>query len=143
MGDTKGIVERNIESWNAHDKTAWTRDIADDGELTAPGGISGSGRELRDMFYSLWTDAFPDNEIKPNVIVVDGENAVLEATFEGTHTGVLNAPTGPIQPTRKHVKVPFVSVSKIRGDKFTSLHLMFDQVELMTQLGLMPVPAKV
>src|SRR5690349_20054834 len=100
MGDTKGIVERNIESWNAHDKTAWTRDIADDGELTAPGGISGSGRELRDMFYALWTDAFPDNEIKPKVIVVDGENAVLEATFEGTHTGVLNAPTGPIQPTR-------------------------------------------
>jgi len=143
MGDTKGIVERNIESWNAHDKTAWTRDIADAGELTAPGGISGSGRELRDMFYALWTDAFPDNEIKPNVIVVDGENAVLEATFEGTHTGMLNAPTGPIQPTRKHVKVPFVSVSKIRGDKFMSLHLLFDQVELMTQLGLMPVPAKV
>lgn len=142
MGDTRRSVERNIESWNAHDKMAWTGDIADGCQLTAPGGISGSGRELRDMFYSLWTDAFPDNQIKAGVIVVEGENAVLEATFEGTHTGVLNAPTGPIQPTRKQVKVPFVSVSKIRDDKFTSLHLLFDQVELMTQLGLVPASAR-
>jgi predicted ester cyclase len=143
MAETKAIVERNLASWNAHDKGAWTSDISDVGELIAPGGMRGSGRDLRDVFYSIWTDAFPDNQIKPTVIATDGENAVLEATFEGTHTGVLNTPTGQIQPTRKHVKVPFVSVSKIRGDKFASLHLYFDQVELMTQLGLMPAPARV
>lgn len=141
-GETRQIVEKDLESWNAHDKTAWTRDISDDADMTGPGGISGKGRELKDMFYAMWTDAFPDNQIKPNVIAVDGENAVVEATFEGTHTGPLNAPTGTIQPTRKRVKVPFVSVSKIRGGKFTSLHLYFDQVELMSQLGLMPAPAR-
>ena len=143
MGETKGIIDRNLKSWNAHDKAGWTRVISDGCELTAPGGLKGSGRDLRDTFYSMWTDAFPDNQIKTNVIVTEGENGVVEATFEGTHTGVLNAPTGPIQPTRKHVRVPFVSVSKIRGDKFASLHLFFDQVELMTQLGLMPTPARV
>jgi predicted ester cyclase len=55
---------------------------------------------------------------------------------------VLNAPTGPIQPTRKRVRIPFTTVTKIRGDKITSLHLLFDQVELMTQLGLMPAPVR-
>ena len=142
MAETRKIVEQNLKSWNAHDKSAWTKDISDDCEMTAVGGISGKGRDLRDMFYSMWTDAFPDNTIKPNVILADGENAALEATFEGTHTGVLNAPGGPIQPTRKRIRVPFTTVTKVRGDKITSLHLLFDQVELMTQLGLMPVPAR-
>lgn len=142
MAETRKIVEQNIKLWNAHDKSGWTKDISDDCELTAVGGVSGKGRELRDMMYAMWTDAFPDNQIKPITIIVDGENAVLEATFEGTQTGVLNAPSGAIQPTRKHVKVPFTTVSKIRGDKFTSLHLLFDQVELLTQLGLMPTPVR-
>lgn len=143
MSETRTIVEQNIKSWNAHDKTGWTRDISDDCELVAPAGVSGRGRDLKDMFYSMWTDAFPDNQIKPKVIVVDGENAVVEANFEGTQTGVLNTPTGPIPATRKRVSIPFTTVSKIRGEKFVSLHLLFDQVELMTQLGLMPTPAKV
>jgi predicted ester cyclase len=141
-GETRQFVEQNLKSWNAHDKTAWTRDISDDADVAAPGGVSGKGRELKAMFYAMWTDAFPDNKITPNVIATDGENAMLEATFEGTHTGPLNAPTGTIQPTRKRVKVPFVTVTKIRDGKFASLHLYFDQVELMSQLGLMPAPAR-
>ena len=142
MGETRKIVEQNINSWNAHDKAAWTRDIADDCDMSAVGGVSGKGRDLRDMFYALWTDAFPDNQIQPIVVLADDENAAVEATFEGTHMGVLNTPGGSIQPTRKRVKVPFTTVTKVRGDKITSLHLLFDQVELMTQLGLMPAPVR-
>lgn len=138
MGETKRFIEHDLESWNAHDKRAWTADIADDCELKAPGGVSGKGRDLRETFYSMWTDGFPDNRIKPVVIAEDGENGVLEAVFEGTHTGTLNAPSGPIPATRKRVSVPFVSTTKVRNAKFTSLHLYFDQVELLTQLGLMP-----
>lgn len=142
MGETRSILEQNIKSWNAHDKSAWIRDISDDAQLVAPGGVTGKGRDLKDMFYSMWTDAFPDNQIRPTTIVVEGENAVLEATFEGTQTGTLKAPSGAIQPTRKHVKVPFTTVNKIKDGKIVSFHLLFDQVELMTQLGVMPVPAR-
>jgi predicted ester cyclase len=142
MGETRKLVEQNLAAWNAHDKTGWTRDIADDCDISAVGGLSGKGRDLRDNFYSMWADAFPDSKITAKTIIVDGENVAVEATFEGTHTGVLNSPGGSIQPTRKRVNVPFTSVSKIRGDKFTSLHLLFDQVELMTQLGLMPAPVR-
>ena len=142
MSEAKKILEKNLESWNAHDKTGWTRDISDDCEVIGVGGISGKGHELRDKFYAMWTEAFPDNHITPKVIFADGENAVMEATFEGTHTGVLNSPSGAIQPTRKRVKVPFTAVNKIRGDKITSFHVLFDQVELLTQLGLMPTPVR-
>jgi predicted ester cyclase len=141
MGESKRAIERNVETWNAHDKAAWTQDIADDCEIVGVGGFVGTGRELRDQFYSMWTDAFPDTKITPTAIIEDGEYGVLEAMFEGTHTGVLNSPSGPIPPTHKRIKSPFVSVGKFRDGKFASLHLIFDQVELLTQLGLMPVPA--
>jgi predicted ester cyclase len=141
MGETKRFMERNLADWNAHAKAKWSRDFSDDCEIVVVGGMRGTGRDLRDVLYSVWTDAFPDNQIKPTAIIEDGENGVLEAVFEGTHTGPLNAPTGSIPPTGKRVAVPFVSVEKVSGGQFKSFHLIFDQVELMTQLGLMPAPA--
>jgi steroid delta-isomerase-like uncharacterized protein len=140
MGDTKRFIERDLDAWNAHDKRAWTADIADDCDVKGPGGVSGTGRELRDMFYSMWTDGFPDNRIKPVVIAEDGENGVLEAVFEGTHTGTLNTPSGPIPATGRRASIRFVTTTKMSDGHFKSLHLYFDQVELMTQLGLMPAP---
>ena len=141
MGETKAFITKSVDLWNAHDKARWTRDIADDCEFETPGGISGTGRDLRDLLFSMWTDAFPNNVIKPATIAEDGEYGILEAVFEGTHTGTLNAPTGAIPATGKKVSVRFVTTSKIKDGKYKAFHLYFDQVELMTALGLMPAPA--
>jgi hypothetical protein len=68
------------------------------------------------------THACSDNQLK-FLQIVDGEDAViLEAVFEGTHTAVLNAPGGSIPATGQRVAVPFASVLKVSGDRFTSLH---------------------
>jgi ketosteroid isomerase-like protein len=140
MGETKRVIERSLEAWNAHDKAGWTGVISDDCDLVGPGGLSGSGRELRDLFYSMWQDAFPDNRITPVAILEDGENGVLEAIFEGTQTSALKAPGGAIPPTHKRIKTHFVVVEKVSGGRVQSFHLYFDQVELLTQLGVMPAP---
>lgn len=141
MGETKRRIEQSLKAWNAHDKAGWTRDIGDDCDVEGPGGLHGKGRDLRDLFYSMWTDAFPDNRITAVSIVEEADNGVMEAIFEGTHTGVLHAPSGEIPPTTKRVKTRFVTVNKLRGGSFQSFHVYFDQVELLTQLGLMPAPA--
>lgn len=141
MGETKRFIERSVEVWNAHDKAGWTKDVADDCVFKVPGGISGSGRDLRDLLFSMWADAFPDNRITPSKIGEDNDYGILEAVFEGTHTGTLNAPTGAIPATHKRVSIPFVTTSTNRGGLYKTFHLYFDQVELMTQLGLMPAPA--
>jgi hypothetical protein len=135
MGETKSLIENNVKTWNKHDKAGWTGDFADSVELKAPGGITGSGPEMVEQFYGIWQDAFPDTQVEPAVIAEDGDNGLLEAVFNGTHTEDLNAPQGTIQATQKAVSVPFVVVLKATGGKFTSFHLYFDQVELMTQLG--------
>jgi predicted ester cyclase len=141
MGETRRAIELSIDAWNVHDKALWTGLVADDCAIVGVGGFAGKGRDLRDTFFSMWNDAFPDNKITPMAIIEEGEYGVLEATFEGTHSGVLNAPAGKIPPTNRRAKAPFVSVGKIRDGKFTQFHVLFDQVELLTQLGLMPVPA--
>ena len=141
LGETKKFIEKSVDVWNAHDKARWTSDVAEDCEFKVPGGITGTGRELRDMLFSMWTDAFPNNRIAPSGIGEDGEYAILEAVFEGTHTGTLNAPTGPIPATGKKISVPFVTTSTVKNGSYKTFHLYFDQVELMTQLGLMPTPA--
>ena len=141
MGETKRAIEQSFQAWNAHNKAGWTALVNDDADIVGVAGFSGKGRELRDTFFAMWNDAFPDNKITMTSIVEDGENAAVEAMFEGTHTGPLNAPSGVIPATRKHVKAPFMAFNKVRDGKITQFHVMFDQVELLTQLGLMPVPA--
>ncbi len=61
---------------------------------------------------------------------------MLEGVFEGTHTATLNAPGRSISATGKRIALPFVSVLGVAGDKFTSFAVYFDQMELLTQLGL-------
>ena len=141
MAETKRFIERSVELWNAHDKAGWTKDVADGCEFVVPGGIKGTGRDMRDMLFSMWTDAFPNNRITPSKIGEDGEYGILEAVFEGTHTGTMNAPTGAVPATNKKVSIRFVTTSTVKSGKYDSFHLYFDQVELMTQLGLMPAPA--
>jgi hypothetical protein len=48
---------------------------------------------------------------------------------------------GDIPATNRHVKGPFCLVSEIEGDLYKSQRLYYDQVDMMTQLGLMPAPA--
>ena len=42
--------------------------------------------------------------------------------------------------TGKTVKGHYCLVTKVRNDQIVTSNLYFDQVELMTQLGLMPEP---
>lgn len=141
MGATRDLLEHSIAAWNQHDRSGWTGDFSSTAELSGPGGVQGSGPEIVNLFYGLWQDAFPDNQIRTVTLAEDGPTGVLEGVFEGTHTAPLNAPSGSIPPTGKRVSIPYVAMDRVEGGKFTRLALYFDQVELMTQLGVMPTPA--
>ena len=136
MGEAKNVVESMVEAWNEHNRERWTAGFADSAELRAPGGVSGSGPEMGGQFYDIWTDGFPDNQVDQPLISEDSDNGFLEAVFKGTHAGPLDAPSGTIPATGKTVEIPFVVTTKVGGGKVTSFHLYFDQVELMTQLGM-------
>lgn len=136
MSNVRSLQEDQIRTWNDHDEQSWVGLFDPDATFSGPGGAHGSGTEMAKTFYHIWQDAFPDNQLKA-LQIVDGESAVvLEGVFEGTHTATLNAPGRSISATGKRIALPFVSVLGVAGDKFTSFAVYFDQMELLTQLGL-------
>lgn len=141
MSEAKQITERLIEVWNKHDKNAWLAATADDARLTGVGGFSASGKAGAEQFFAMWNDSFPDNKVTARRIVSEGDVAVLHATFTGTHAGPLQAPSGTIPATGKKVSNDFIGVITYSGGKVKESYTLFDQMELLTQLGVVPSPA--
>ncbi len=64
--------------------------------------------------------------------------AALEFTFAGTHDDTLVGPAGEIPATHRHFKGRGVRIMKVKGDQVADVRLYFDQVNVLTQLGVMP-----
>jgi predicted ester cyclase len=64
---------------------------------------------------------------------------VEQARYTGTHTGTWRNPDGAeIPATGKKLDFSFVGVFRVERSKISSIRLYYDQVEVFTQLGLMP-----
>jgi SnoaL-like polyketide cyclase len=66
---------------------------------------------------------------------------VQEFSFEGTHEDTLSSPAGDIPATHKRLNGRGVQIFRVEGDTVVDTRLYFDQVQVLTQLGLMPEPA--
>jgi predicted ester cyclase len=134
MAEAKQVVERHVEAFNAHqaDSEPWT----DDAEFVAP-GASMRGREEVLAFLAAFWEAFPDGRLELSRVSGEGSVAAAEGRFIGTHSGVFRTPTAAVPATGRLVDFRWMSAYEGRGDELASEHLYFDQVELLTQLGLM------
>jgi ketosteroid isomerase-like protein len=141
MEDVKQLVEKAYDSWNSKDRQGWLAFCDEDTVFKGPGGVGGRGPDGGQMFWSLWQDAFPDNRAEITVGVVEGNEAMQESVFSGTHTGVLHAPGGDIPGTGKQVSIPYALAVSFQDGKWTSFRIYFDLLELLTQLGVMPEAA--
>ncbi len=63
--------------------------------------------------------------------------------MEGTHTAPLNSPTGVIPATHKKTVGHGVQILRVEDGKIAEARLYYDQLEMMTQLGLIPASATV
>jgi len=135
-GDTRSLVERDVELWNARDREAWLAGL-DLFRLVVqmPGGPQLTGREAAETFWSTWQEAFPDNRLETIAIHADDRGGVHEFRATGTHAGPLRGPAGEIAPTGRTADMRVCGVYEFDEGKITSFHLYFDQAELLRQLG--------
>ena len=140
MSEPREVLEQAIEHWNAGDREAWAALYADDVVYEAPGGQRISGlAELETRYFDSLLTAAPDRVSRDIVLFVDGEYVVEQARYVGTHMGPLRSPDGhQVPPTGKSFDFPFVGIFRVRGGKIRSIRIYYDQIELFTQLGLMP-----
>jgi predicted ester cyclase/quinol monooxygenase YgiN len=138
-GDTRSLIERNIELWNARDRDGWLA-LADlhRMELEAPGGLRLLGRDAAEALWATWNEAFPDNRLDTISIHADDRGGVQEGRFTGSHRGTLHSAAGDIPATGRTVDARFCGIYELDEGKITSFHLYFDQADMMIQLGVMP-----
>jgi len=141
MASAKAIGARFVEAFNAHDEAAIRELNGENVVFEAPGDIHVEGRDAATEYAMVWLRAFPDARLKINNELGDGDWAAQEFTFEGTHESTLASPAGDIPATHRRLEGRGVQIFKVEGEVVTDTRLYFDQVQLMTQLGLMPEPA--
>ena len=85
-----------------------------------------------------WRAAFPDLHTKVDKILVDGEFVTVLWSGGGTNTGEGNG----LPATGKKLTGRGITIWRISGGKIREEWSEFDQLRILQQLGLMPVPTE-
>jgi predicted ester cyclase len=141
MADPREIGHRFVDAFNAHDEQRIRELNGENAVIEAPGDVKVQGREPATQYALAWLNAFPDASITVHNELVAGDWVVQEFTFSGTHEGTLMSPAGEIPATHKTLNGRGVQIFRVDGETVADTRLYFDQVQVMTQLGLMPEPA--
>jgi len=113
-------------------------------EIFAKGAIShdpsqpnlGRGPDGARESMKTYTTAFPDAKIVIEREIAEGDYVVQQLRTSGTHTG----PLGTIPATGRKTNVTGVIISKLEGGKVVETWSLWDQLSLMQQLGVVPMP---
>ena len=138
--EAKAVVERGNKAFNAHDLEAIARESSSDSEMTAPGDVKLKGPQAIKEYNQNFITAFPDARTDTKNIFTQGNHVIVEGVFTGTHNGTLKTPMGDVPATGRKVKGEFVQIFEVDRGLIKKLSLMYDQVQLMTQLGMAPAP---
>jgi predicted ester cyclase len=141
VASAQEIGQRFVDAFNAHDQVKIRELNADNSVVEAPGDVRIEGRDAATEYAMTWLRAFPDGRINVKNEFVTGDWVVQEFSFEGTHEDTLSSPAGDIPATHKRLNGRGVQIFRVEGDTVVDTRLYFDQVQVLTQLGLMPEPA--
>ena len=141
MEDARETGRRFIDAFNAHDEERIRELNGENSVFEAPGDVRVEGRDAATEYAMAWLRAFPDARLEVRNELVAGEWVVQEFTFTGSHEGTLMSPAGAIPATHKTLNGRGVQIFRVEGETVAETRLYFDQVQVMTQLGLMPEPS--
>lgn len=144
MFDVKEISARSLAAFNAHDADALAALDDPSVAITFPsptGRSQARGREGSKAYNQSWFKAFPDAKITITNEVITGDHIVQEGTFQGTNTGTWKSEVTDMPATGKSLKGEYCLILKVKEGLIVSSNLYFDQVQVLTQLGLMRAPA--
>jgi predicted ester cyclase len=142
MADAREIATQFVDAFNAHDEARMHSLTAESSVMEAPGDVRVEGAEAVTAYAMGWINAFSDAKLTIHNEIVQGDWIAQQFTFEGTHDAVLASPAGEIPPTQRRVSGRGVQLLRVDGELLAETQLYFDQVQVMTQLGLMPEPAQ-
>ena len=135
----KELVRQFTVAANAADWDALADIVADDFHRHSA-ATAGPPVTSRDEFVQLqegFLVSFPDQQVKVRQLVAEDDYVAALATYSGTQTG----PMGDVPATGKAVSAPFLALFRIEAGKIVELWVEWDNMAMLTQLGLAPPPA--
>jgi steroid delta-isomerase-like uncharacterized protein len=132
-----GVVGQFYEHFGAGNLDAALAACADDLEITDPGMGQVFGRDRFREYLETFKRAMPDARANIETIIESGDTVAVEGCLTGTHTGPLTTEDGDVESTGASVDLRFADVSRVRDGKIIAYHTYYDQLGLLTQLGLM------
>jgi len=136
MGDARKVVDRFYELF-ADGKITDCTELFDAKCITLmPGGpLDQSQHEAMAHGFKA---AFPDSRMVVDQAVENGDEVVVLGHFKGTHTGDMVSPNGTIPASGNSLDLRFIDYFKVSGGKIVDHQTIFDQMELLGQLGALP-----
>lgn len=131
------VVGRFYEAFGAGNLDEAISVCADDLEIVDPGMGQVRGVDRFREYLETFKRAMPDARAVVERTVESGDTVAVEGRFTGTHTGPLATDDGDVDPTGAAVDLRFADVSRVRDGRIVAYHTYYDQLGLLTQLGLM------
>lgn len=143
MAEAKDTAVKFVDAFNAHDERALLALHAANIKFEAPGGVHVNTGTEATSYAMGWLKGFPNGKMTVRNQIESGPWIIQEVTMEGVHSGPFQTPTGTIAPTGKNVVGKGVQVMRVENGQIVEARLYFDQIEMLSQLGLLPVAATV
>ena len=127
------LAQQIFAAINAHDVDALRGIWADDVEERFPDKTCRGKEELSAHFKGLFA-ALPDFRMELVSSVEEGETVFARWKLTGTHRGVFNG----IDPTGRAISLDGMDQFTFRDGRMAANFVVFDQMEVGRQLGLLP-----
>jgi steroid delta-isomerase-like uncharacterized protein len=125
------------ELWDNRNIAAADDLLTDDYRLHAPGVPVPLDRETTKQVVAMYGTSFPDLKHTVDEVIAEGDTVAARWTVRGTHRGEFQG----IPASGKHVTLSGNTVHRLKDGKLRETCLSFDSMELLQQLGAVPVGA--
>jgi steroid delta-isomerase-like uncharacterized protein len=135
----KALARQFIEATNAADWAAYDRLLAPDFQRhseATPGPPVTSPQQFVELQTAFLATA-PDQHVTVDVLVAEGDRVAILATYSGTQTGPMN----DLPATGKPFRLQFLGMLRIADHRIAEMWVEWDNVALLSQLGLFPPPS--
>jgi predicted ester cyclase len=140
------MASKNVETYRAAHDAFNRRDL--DAAVAAmtegyrfvdqPRGATLDRQQFKDVFMQGWVNAFSDARVTEREYIDGGDVVVCRFVGRGTNDGSIEG----APPTGRTMNLPFVEIMRFDSQgRVTGGEALYDQVSILTQLGLMPAPA--
>jgi steroid delta-isomerase-like uncharacterized protein len=120
-----------LDAWNSGNLDALAQVLSDTFVLHDPSGLQPPGRAGSAALVTEFRAGLPDLSMTVDLQLAEGDKVVNRWTIRGTHEDVLLG----VKPTGKRVAVTGVSIQRIAGDRIQEEWQLWEQLDLLQQLG--------